>query len=312
MSSARPLDSPERASGARGSSARRVPRRGGASSGDRSAPRPRPAAPRPRSPAARPRPPAPRPLSRRPGPRVGSSLRPAHRPGRGSAAAGAFGIGGTGRGSASGAGVARTADPVGEPQCEQKRAALPYSSPQKSHVPPTPGWNTIASGRGAPSAVSIAAASASRFESRSIFAPITAAWAATIAAAAAVDLVEQPAEVAQHQLTRPAQVAQAAAQPAAPSGRGRGRGLGRVEPGGNVRVGPDHRRGRLRRGRQLGRPGVAGGRGLGRRGRPLRPGGLPLGRGLAGVGGARALDASQESAHGLSRARSPMRSKRRV
>ncbi len=94
-------------------------------------------------------------------------------------APGGFGIAGTVRGSAAGPAVVRAAAPVGEPQFEQNRAALPYSSPHVSQVPPTPGWKTTASDRGAPSAASIASDSASSRESRSTFAPITVECAVT-------------------------------------------------------------------------------------------------------------------------------------
>jgi hypothetical protein len=113
-----------------------------------------------------------------------------------------------------------------------------------------------------------------------------------------MDLVHEPAEVAQHQLARAAQVAEPAAQPSAAAGRRLRGGRALVEPGGPVRVGRE--RGR-RRHRQLGRLRlVARGRRLGRRAGALRRGGLLVGRRLAGTGGTRSLDASQESAHGRS------------
>ncbi len=65
------------------------------------------------------------------------------------------------------------------PQFAQKRAALLNSSPQFGHVPPIPGSNTSASGRGEASAVSSAWASASRPEIRWTFVVRTVACAAT-------------------------------------------------------------------------------------------------------------------------------------
>ena len=65
------------------------------------------------------------------------------------------------------------------PQFAQKCAALLNSSPQFGHVPPIPGSNTSASGRGDASAVSSACASASRPEIRWTFVVSTVACAST-------------------------------------------------------------------------------------------------------------------------------------
>ena len=133
-----------------------------------------------------------------------------------------------------------------------------------------------------------------------------------VAAAGAVDLVDEPAEVAQHQLARAAQVAEPAAQPAAAARPAGGvAGSRRIERRAGRRPGPPGRRSRRpsarpsrrsRRRRPRARPSWA---------RPPAPAACSS-AGLAGVGGARALDASQESAHGRSGARSPTRSNSRV
>ena len=233
--------------------------------------------------------------------------------------------------------AAAGAAPIAVPQLAQKRASLPYSSPQTAQVPPTPGWNTtaLAARRGERrlERVRLGVEAGDPLDLRADDGRV----GLDVPAAGAVDLVEQPAEVAQHQLARAAQVAEPAAQPAAAPGGRAQRRVGGVDAGRHARVGeqdggrlgvrarscrprrPAARRAPARAASPDARPGggrsvwtgvVAGVSAVGAA--PSVAAAWPSGRGLAGVGGARALDASQESAHGRSGARSPMRSKRRV